>query len=104
VLDDGQELRWSDVRRFGTWDILDQLGELNGRLGPEPLEEGYTPELLEAAIRGRKAPIKSVLLDQRRVAGLGNICVDEALHRAGIHPLRPAGTLDRHEIARLHEA
>ncbi|MHB8577335.1 MAG: bifunctional DNA-formamidopyrimidine glycosylase/DNA-(apurinic or apyrimidinic site) lyase [Dehalococcoidia bacterium] len=104
LLDDGNELRWRDVRRFGTWDVADGLDELNRRLGPEPLEDAYTPLLLEAVCRGRRAPIKSVLLDQRRVAGLGNIYVDEALFRARVHPTRPAGSLDGCEIERLHES
>lgn len=104
VLDDGRELRWRDVRRFGTWEIVDDLNALDGRLGPEPLEDGFTVEALAAACRRRTAPIKSVLLDQRRVAGLGNIYVDEALHRARVHPLKQAGSLSADEIARLHAA
>lgn len=103
-LDDGHELRWRDARRFGTWAIYDDLVALDERLGPEPLGEGFTVERLADALAGRRAPIKAVLLDQRRVAGLGNIYVDEALHLARIHPQRPAGTLTRDEIARLHAA
>jgi formamidopyrimidine-DNA glycosylase len=104
VLDDGRELRWRDVRRFGTWEIVDDLAALEDKLGPEPLEDGFDVAALAAAVHGRTAPIKAVLLDQRRVAGLGNIYVDEALHRAKIHPGRPAGQLTPDEIALLHVA
>lgn len=104
LLDDGHELRWRDVRRFGTWEIVGDLAALERKLGPEPLEAAFTPAELAAAARGRRGPIKSVLLDQRRVAGLGNIYVDEALHRAGVHPLRPAGALTSAEITALHAA
>jgi formamidopyrimidine-DNA glycosylase len=79
------------------------LGDyLDRRVGPEPLDPGFTPEVLARAARGRRAPVKAFLLDQRRVAGVGNIYADEALFRAGIHPLRPAGRLRRAEIERLH--
>jgi len=97
-----------DPRRFGTGQLL--LGKeaatafFAARLGLEPLDEGFTAEHLRALARGRRAPIKAFLLDQRRVAGVGNIYADEALFAAGIHPLRPAGrlTLDQHR--RLREA
>ena len=104
LLDDGRELRWRDVRRFGTWDVLPDLDSIEAKLGPEPLEATFTPALLGDALAGRRAPVKAVLLDQRRVAGLGNIYVDEALYQAHIHPLRPAGDLTEAEIARLHAA
>jgi formamidopyrimidine-DNA glycosylase len=68
------------------------LGE---RLGPEPLTPAFTADYLRAAARGRTAPVKAFVLDQRRIAGVGNIYADEALFRARIHPLRPAGTLTR---------
>jgi len=103
-LDDGRELRWRDARRFGTWAICDEPAALDARLGPEPLDEDFTIDRLAGALAGRRAPIKAVLLDQRRVAGLGNIYVDEALHLARIHPRRSAGTLTRDEVARLHAA
>src|SRR5207302_4941290 len=65
------------------------------RLGVEPLDERFTGEHLHRLARGRRAPVKAFLLDQRRVAGVGNIYADEALFRAGVHPLRPAGRLSR---------
>ena len=104
LLDDGTELRWRDARRFGTWQISEDANEIDSKLGPEPLANTFTPVELGVAARGRKAPIKSVLLDQRRVAGMGNIYVDEALHDAGIHPNRRAGTLTTEELQTLHGA
>jgi formamidopyrimidine-DNA glycosylase len=103
-LDDGSDVAYRDVRRFGTWHLLepDEVDHyLAQRLGGEPLERTFTPRSLAQRLEGRRAPIKAALLDQRTVAGLGNIYVDEALWRAGLHPLRPAGTLDADEVARL---
>jgi formamidopyrimidine-DNA glycosylase len=106
TLDDGHRLLFVDQRRFGTGVVIDgtaQLGEyLDLRVGPEPLDPEFTPDVLARAARGRRAPVKAFLLDQRRVAGVGNIYADEALFRAGIHPLRSAGRLRRAEIERLH--
>jgi formamidopyrimidine-DNA glycosylase len=106
VLDDGNRLLFTDQRRFGTGLLID--GEelldryIDARLGPEPLDPGFTPEVLREAARGRTAPVKAFLLDQRRVAGIGNIYADEALFRAGIHPLMPVGRLRRADFERLH--
>ena len=106
VLDDGNRLLFVDQRRFGTGVVLDGRDEfdryLAERVGPEPLDDSFTPDVLAGAARGRKAPVKAFLLDQRRIAGVGNIYADEALFRARIHPLRPAGRLRRNEIERLH--
>ena len=106
-LDDGSDVAYRDVRRFGTWTLLEP-GEseeylAQRRLGREPLERGFTTAELERALAGRKAPIKSALLDQRAAAGVGNIYADEALWRARIHPLRPAGTLTRDELGALRK-
>lgn len=107
-LDDGMPLAIVDPRRFGTGELL--LGEkaleafFAARLGLEPLDERFSAEHLRALARGRTAPIKAFLLDQRRVAGVGNIYADEALHRAGIHPRRPAGSLSADQYERLREA
>lgn len=108
TLDDGSDVAYRDVRRFGTWALLEP-GELEDyfaarRLGGEPLERGFTVRTLTQALEGRRAPIKAALLDQRAAAGIGNIYADEALWRARIHPLRPAGSLDADEIARLRKA
>ena len=104
-LDDGSRLAYRDVRRFGTWLLLEP-GEvepyLGARLGGEPLGRPFTGRTLAARLAGRRAPVKAALLDQRTLAGLGNIYVDEALWRARVHPLRPAGGLDEAEIRRLH--
>ncbi len=107
-MDGGQRLAIVDPRRFGTGELL--LGEearerfFEERLGLEPFDERFTAEHLRALARGRTAPVKAFLLDQRRVAGVGNIYADEALHRAGIHPLRPAGSLTAGQHQRLREA
>jgi formamidopyrimidine-DNA glycosylase len=106
VLDDGNRLLFVDQRRFGTGIVIDGRAELDRylgeRVGPEPLDPDFTPAVLARAARGRKAPVKAFLLDQRRIAGVGNIYADEALFRAKIHPLRPAGRLRRDEVERLH--
>jgi formamidopyrimidine-DNA glycosylase len=104
-LDDGSDVAYRDVRRFGTWDLLEP-GELEDyfasrRLGREPLARSFTTRALTKALEGRRAPIKAALLDQRAAAGVGNIYADEALWRARIHPIRPAGSLTPDEIARL---
>jgi formamidopyrimidine-DNA glycosylase len=107
-LDDGTGLTIVDPRRFGTGELL--LGDealeefFAARLGLEPLDERFSAEHLRMLARGRTAPIKAFLLDQRRVAGVGNIYADEALHRAGIHPRRPAGRLSADQYERLREA
>jgi formamidopyrimidine-DNA glycosylase len=107
-LDDGHRLSWVDPRRFGTGELALDSAQLEAffalRLGAEPLSEAFTVEGLRAAARDRRAPVKAFLLDQRRVAGVGNIYADEALFRAGIHPLRPTGRLTRRQLAALHEA
>ncbi len=104
-LDDGSDVVYRDVRRFGTWLLLEDeelLPYLAARLGEEPLGPEFTPAALAARIRKRKAPIKAALLDQRTVAGVGNIYADEALWRAKLHPLREAGGLSSTETCELH--
>lgn len=104
-LSNGFDVAYRDVRRFGTWLLLEpgeEASYIADRLGPEPLVPAFTSGVLAAILAGRRAPVKAVLLDQRRVAGVGNIYADEALWRAGIDPHRPAGTLDRKEVQRLH--
>jgi formamidopyrimidine-DNA glycosylase len=104
-LDDGSDVMYRDVRRFGTWLLLEPDEDaryLATRLGEEPLKKTFTAAALAARLRGRKAPVKAALLDQRAAAGMGNIYADEALWRAKIHPLRPAGDLSPAEIRRLH--
>jgi formamidopyrimidine-DNA glycosylase len=108
TLDDGFRILFADLRRFGTGIVIegpDALYDyLGSRLGPEPLDPTFTLDRLKEQAKGRKAPIKAFLLDQRRVAGIGNIYADEALFRARIHPLKPAGRLKRDELGRLRDS
>ena len=100
-LDDGSDVVYRDVRRFGTW-LLVEPHELEpylgDRVGREPLERSFTTKRLAEALAGRRTPVKAAILDQRRLAGVGNIYADEALWRARIHPQRPAGGLDPAEL------
>ena len=96
ALDDGRLLRFTDPRRFGHASLLGP-GELDpyleARIGVEPLGDELTAELIGRMAAGRTAPLKSFLLDQKGIAGIGNIYADEALHRAELHPLSPAGSM-----------
>jgi formamidopyrimidine-DNA glycosylase len=106
ALDDGTRLLFTDVRRFGQAAVLDahRLDDyFASRLGVEPLSEALTAEELCRLASGRRAPLKSFLLDQSRVAGIGNIYADEALHRAALHPLSPAGSMKREDCQRLRD-
>jgi formamidopyrimidine-DNA glycosylase len=101
-LDDGHELRWTDLRKFGTMWLVEDATMIMESLGPEPLDAEFTPEVLRARAGKRTAPIKSVILDQTVLAGMGNLYTDEALHYAKIHPLRPANKLKPDDWRRLH--
>lgn len=103
-LDGGDELRYRDLRKLGMMWLTSDPSDVTGPMGPEPLGGGLTPEELRRRLRKRSAPVKSVLMDQRVIAGLGNIYADEALFLARIHPLRPAMRLSGDEARRLHEA
>ena len=103
-LDAGQQLRFSDARKFGFVALVGSLDELTQALGPEPLEDDFTPEVMRTRLARHHKAIKAVLLDQAFVAGVGNIYADEALWRAAIHPLTPANSIDTEGIVRLHEA
>lgn len=104
ALSSGSRVRLTDPRRFGRVAWLEPPAAAPGALGPEPLSPAFTARRLAAIVAGRRAPIKAVLLDQRRVAGLGNIYVDEALHRARVHPARAAGSLAAGEVGALCRA
>ncbi|TKW66351.1 MAG: bifunctional DNA-formamidopyrimidine glycosylase/DNA-(apurinic or apyrimidinic site) lyase [Paracoccus denitrificans] len=94
--DAGTRITMNDARRFGMVDLIrDDTSPLLDGLGPEPLTSDFTGKVLAVAFAGRRAPVKSLLLDQRVVAGLGNIYVSEALHRAGIDPRRSGGRIAR---------
>lgn len=107
-LDDGTELRLDDPRKFGKVYLMDAEGTERplpwSRMGPEPLEHTFSLAGFRAELARRTALIKPLLLNQGVVAGLGNIYVDEALHRARIHPTRRANTLTPAEVRRLHRA
>lgn len=103
-LDDGRQLHFQDTRKFGRLWLTADPAPVLARLGPEPLEAAFLPEVLAQKVAGRKAPIKNLLLDQTVVAGVGNIYADEALHQAGIHPARAGGGLTAEELEKLHAA
>lgn len=104
---DGTELRYRDVRKFGTMHLFLKGEEfLNPpllELGPEPFSEEFTKEYLAESLKKTNRKIKTALLDQKLFVGLGNIYVDEALFRSGLHPERLASTLDQQEITLLHQ-
>ena len=103
--DAGARVIFNDARRFGLMTLIDPEDLARHRLlaglGPEPLDEDFTEKVLAGRLKGRQGPIKAALLDQRLVAGLGNIYVCEALFRAGISPRRRAGTVQGVRAARL---
>jgi len=105
TLDDGSDVAYRDVRRLGTWLLLEPHeveGYIDARVGREPLERRYRARDLAARLAHRRAPVKAAILDQRTVAGVGNIYADEALWLARIHPLREARDLDDDELRALH--
>jgi formamidopyrimidine-DNA glycosylase len=107
-LDDEYPLAFCDPRRFGTGLLLEDRAArdayLDARLGPEPLDpEAFTVEVLRDAFKGREAPVKGIILDQRTVAGVGNIYADEALFRAGIHPARPGRMVKASQLGPLRD-
>jgi formamidopyrimidine-DNA glycosylase len=105
-LDPRTDLTFQDVRRFGRLWAFDPAAEdaFFARMGPEPFGEAFSVAYLRTALAGRRVPLKSFLLDQRRIAGVGNIYADEALFRARLHPLRAAGSVGPREAQRLHAA
>ena len=101
-LDDGRRLLFVDGRKLGAMRLVEDTSSLLGRLGPEPLESGFTPPVLAERLKGRSAPIKPLLLEQGLIAGIGNIYADEVLFASGIHPMRRASDITLKEIERLH--
>ncbi|MDX6638077.1 MAG: formamidopyrimidine-DNA glycosylase [Solirubrobacterales bacterium] len=105
-LDDGSEVWFTDARRFGHGEVI-AAGELDAyfavRLGVEPLSGELTAEELGRRAAGRTAPLKSFLLNQAHLAGVGNIYADEALYRAELHPLSPAGSMKPEHLEALRE-
>ena len=106
ALDDGRRLHYRDIRRLGTVALMRpaRFAAYGDALGPEPLDPAFTPDELAGILRSSRQAVKKVLMDQRRVVGVGNIYANEALWRAGVQPARPARSLTAPEGARLHAA
>ena len=106
-IEGGGRVAYRDTRRFGTWLLVatdDADRFIAHKNGPEPLERGFTAAFLAGRLARRTAPLKAAILDQRTVAGLGNIYADEALWHSRLHPQRPAGEISADEIAALRDA
>ncbi len=105
-LDSGKSVYYRDVRRLGAVFLIDEKkwADYDCAIGPEPLDRSFTAERMFAALKGGKAAIKKALMDQRRIAGVGNIYANEALWMARIDPSRQTGRITREEMARLHAA
>lgn len=104
ALDDGTWLCFNDLRKFGMMWLVDDWALVNSDLGPEPLSEAFDVAPFATLLKRRAAPIKSVLLDQTVLAGIGNIYADEALFAAGIDPRKPANGITKPKAAKLHAA
>jgi formamidopyrimidine-DNA glycosylase len=106
TLSDGRVFVYRDVRRLGTIWLLDEEGWVayTGRIGPEPLEEAFTPLVFAERLKGTRTAVKKAIMDQRRVAGVGNIYANEALFDARLNPAKPTHKLKLEEFARLHAA
>ena len=103
-LDKGNSIFFRDPRKFGAMWLVKDKNSIVGRLGPEPLEDDFTPPVLAQRLKNRTAPIKALLCDQSFIAGIGNMYADEVLFAAGIHPLRPGGNLSPDEVDRIYQA
>ena len=103
-LDKETGLHFRDPRKLGVMWLVEDADSVVGKLGPEPLGAGFTPQLLAQRLTNRTAPIKALLCDQTFIAGIGNMYADEALFTARIHPLRSGRRLSSAEIERLHRA
>jgi formamidopyrimidine-DNA glycosylase len=103
-LDKNIDIHFRDPRKFGKMWLDKDKSNIIGQLGPEPLDDDFTPETLAGILRKRIAPVKPVLLDQSIIAGIGNMYADEALFEAKIHPVRPAKSLSKAEVKRLYDA
>jgi formamidopyrimidine-DNA glycosylase len=106
TLSDGRVFVYRDVRRLGTIWLLDEEGwsAYTGRIGPEPLDETFTPFVFADRLKGTRTAVKKAIMDQRRVAGVGNIYANEALFDARLNPAKPTNKLSLEEFARLHAA
>ncbi|MFC1992353.1 bifunctional DNA-formamidopyrimidine glycosylase/DNA-(apurinic or apyrimidinic site) lyase [Chloroflexota bacterium] len=97
-------LNFRDPRKLGAMWLVEDKNTVIGKLGPEPLEADFTPQLLAELLNNRTAPIKALLCDQSFIAGIGNMYADEILFASGIHPLRPGKSLSHDEVERIHRA
>ena len=103
-MDEGVELHFRDPRKFGAMWLVNDKNAVIGKLGPEPLGDDFTTEVLAQRLKNRRASIKALLCDQTVIAGVGNMYADEALFAARIHPLREGGSLSGGDLRRLHHA
>jgi formamidopyrimidine-DNA glycosylase len=103
-LDNGQNIYFRDPRKFGMLKLITKPEEIISKLGPEPIDKDFSVKVFADRLKNRKAPIKALLLDQKFLAGVGNMYADEALYLARIHPERISGSLTGEEIRRLHRA
>jgi len=103
-MDGATSLYFRDPRKFGVMRLVNDSNSITGKLGPEPLEDSFTPQVLAQRLAKRKAPIKAILLDQHFIAGVGNMYADEVLFAAKINPLRSGNSLSLEEIDRLYHA
>ncbi len=103
-LDKGTNIFFRDPRKFGLMRLVKDKNSIVGKLGPEPLQDDFTPQVLAQRLAKHKAPIKALLCDQNLVAGIGNMYADEALFAARINPLRSGDSLSTAEIERLYVA
>ena len=105
-LDDGRALHYADVRRLGTFALMSQkrFAEYSGKLGIEPLDRSFTDKHLSGVLRASTQPVKKVLMEQRKIAGIGNIYANEALWRAGIDPSRSAASVSLEEAGTLRDS
>jgi len=105
-LDDGRALHYADVRRLGTVALMDEqrFADYSGKLGIEPLDQAFTDSHLSGVLRASSQPVKKVLMEQRKIAGIGNIYANEALWRAGIDPSRPAASISLEQAALLRDS
>jgi formamidopyrimidine-DNA glycosylase len=104
TLDNQTAINFRDPRRFGRMWLVKDISKVVGKLGIEPLSVDFTPAMLTSFLKDKNTPVKSLLLDQTLIAGIGNMYADEALYQARIHPQRPSGSLTHSETARLHSA
>jgi len=103
-LDNNSQIYFRDPRKFGAMWLVEDTNSVVRKLGPEPLDEKFTPQILSERLAKRKAPIKALLFDQNFIAGIGNMYADEALFSAGIHPERPGESLSPEEVKKLHHS